>query len=1168
MIGGIGSVNHYQYPSSSSPVFITTLVNHHRMKIMLDTGASYSFLNADFLRFRKDFPYCNKHRKKFFLADGLTSLVVISIVQLNIKLGNRRTTIQAFVTENLCANLILGMNYLSKYDFEIHTKKKNIVFRIYDQEIVIPMVDEETNNDWSPNSARTSPTSSEIDQRYSPRHEMFQVISTLTSSPQRVQSVSDHLPNQTTTIHPRQLTSTQQQIITLLDHVNDIDQHNLLQSLLFRFERNLDTSQYTTARTKVTHVIETYPHTPPASKCYSNNPTSIYEMRLIIDSLLQSGLVRPSNSPYAAAAFLTKKKDQTWRLVVDYKKLNAVTIVDSYPLPNIETTLQTLGGGYSFFSKLDLRSGFWQLPIEEKDRYKTAFVTPFGLFEWNVLPQGLRNAPPSFQRAMSNVLSSCTDFSLIYIDDIIVFSRDFNEHLLHIEQVLAALASHHLVLTPSKCEIAKQSIEYLGHVISSTRITPLPEKIKSILLLPEPKTLAQANKFIGSLSWYRKFIPQFASVAAPIHAVTNLSKANRSKFKWGDEQAQSFNNLKHLLTSSPLFLNFPDDSLPLLLSTDASIVGIGGILYQEVNDEKKILYYHSELLSSSEKRYHPIELEALAIFKCMNRMRSLLLGRTIIIYTDNCPICHMMEKKVSNKRVEKISLLLQEFNIEKIIHVRGKFNCLPDYLSRNPISPDDELTEAEYGLAFKHHPTTSSVQLLGAVMTRSKAKAQNINVNPPPPSIQREEPTSDETSIDTRTPDESSTIPEHFDITHLREQQMNDPKIRKIVEDLQSKPNPSFEIKDGILNRCITNRHDRMKKELIYVPTSMVNSLISSYHDNPFVGGHFGIRRTLKKIQQKFWWTNMKRSITNYIKGCLLCQAHNISRQKPPGLLCPIEIPDGPNQLLGMDYCGPFPTTPDENRYVLCLTDYFTKFVTAVALPSCSAVVTAEAIFKEHICRFGVPKAIISDQGSSFKNQLMESLSNLFGFHHILCTTYHPQSNGLTERFNATFVIQLAKLTDRESNNWDQFLHSIVFAYNTGSHSSTNFSPFELLFGRQANLPTDPPPTEFVFSNPTDYFNHLVRSLKHYRDVVKNNISEQQKKSKSRYDHHRTNPRYKLGDTVLTRNFVKRSKLDPSFALTPKTIIKIDHPVYWVKDTLTEKLSRIHVNDIRPLVIN
>lgn len=213
---------------------------------------------------------------------------------------------------------------------------------------------------------------------------------------------------------------------------------------------------------------------------------------------------------------------------------------------------------------------------------------------------------------------------------------------------------------------------------------------------------------------------------------------------------------------------------------------------------------------------------------------------------------------------------------------------------------------------------------------------------------------------------------------------------------------------------------------------------------------------------------------------CLRCQAYNISRQKRPDFLHSIKTPDGPNQLLGIDFCGAFPTTPDENKYVLCITDYYTKFVTAVVLPCCTAIVTAETLFKEHICRFGVPKATLT-----LKNELMNSLSLLIGFNHIYCTPYHPKSNGQIERFNATFVVQLAKLTDHETNNWDQHLHPIVFAYNTGLHSTTKFSPFELLFGREAYLPIDPAPKNFKLSKPIDYLDQLHRSLRHFRSIMK-----------------------------------------------------------------------------------
>ncbi|CAF1550382.1 unnamed protein product, partial [Adineta steineri] len=236
------------------------------------------------------------------------------------------------------------------------------------------------------------------------------------------------------------------------------------------------------------------------SKAYPGNPTINAELKIMIDQLLDAGLICTSQSPYAAPTLLVKKKDQSWRLVNDYKKLNSITIKDNYPLPNMEITLQSLGAGYSFFSKLDLKSGFWQFPINPSDRAKTAFITPFGLFEWLVLPQGLRNSPPTFQRTMSNVLSSCTDCSLIYLDDIVVFSHTYDEHLLHLNKVLNALKLHNLTLNPEKCELAKEKIEYLGHIISSNIITPLPYRIKSIIALPEPKSLSKANRFIGSLS--------------------------------------------------------------------------------------------------------------------------------------------------------------------------------------------------------------------------------------------------------------------------------------------------------------------------------------------------------------------------------------------------------------------------------------------------------------------------------------------------------------------------------------------------------------------------------------------------------------------------------------------------------------------------------------------
>ncbi|CAF1412274.1 unnamed protein product [Rotaria magnacalcarata] len=263
-----------------------------------------------------------------------------------------------------------------------------------------------------------------------------------------------------------------------------------------------------------------------------------------------------------------------------------------------------------------------------------------------------------------------------------VFSKSFSDHLNHLARVFSALQDKNLLLNPLKCELAVQQINYLGHTITKNSIQPMNDKIEAILRIQEPRTLAQANRFLGSLGRYRKFLPKFAEIAAPIHSVTNLTRANQRKFKWQPVQSKAFHQLKELLTTEPLFLHFPVDDLPLILTTDASDIGIGGVLQQEANGQLRNLYYHSQVITPCQRKYSTIEKEALAMYKCLDRICSFVLGRTIIIMTDHCPLCYIMQKSIKNNRVNRITHLIQESNIDKVVHIRGQYNCLPDYLSR------------------------------------------------------------------------------------------------------------------------------------------------------------------------------------------------------------------------------------------------------------------------------------------------------------------------------------------------------------------------------------------------------------------------------------------------------------------------------------------------------
>ncbi|CAM4813807.1 unnamed protein product [Rotaria magnacalcarata] len=695
---------------------------------------------------------------------------------------------------------------------------------------------------------------------------------------------------------------------SLVKDIENKQQKQDLLSLLLNFYDIFDITKHNIARTPKSHVINTIPHSHPSSRSYPQ-PDKEEAMYKLIQEFLAADLISQSNSPYAAPAILVKKKYQSYRLVVDYKRLNAITIKDSSPLPNMEDTVSKLGKGFCYFSKLDLKSGFYQIPIDDNDKEKTASITPFGLYQFNVLPMGLRNSPPTFQKVMTDMLKSCH----------------------HLKQVFSALQSKSLVLNPPKCEIAVRQIDYLGHTITKDCIKPIRAKIDAILNIEEPRTLAQANRFLGSLGWYRKFLPKFADIAAQINAVTNLTKSNRRKFKWENPQSQAFRQLKQMLITEPLFLHYPVDDLPLILTIDASDI-----------------------------------------------------GRSIIIMTDHCPLCYIMQKSIKNTRVNRIIHLIQEYNIDKTVHTQGRYNCLPDYLSRYSKEQDDALFNIDYGLASKNKSKNFSQQKLIAAMTLRPRKKQAITRNDHQ-SIENHNIIFQQFDTLSQSEDikksklSSNLSHNYFDIAQLKIEQQRDSQIQNIVQNfsLKSTKNSFLSKEDTVYKLISLNKYSHKKIKVMYLPTSMIQSLLRASHDDPMSGSHFATNR-------------------------ILCTQFNLSRAKKYGHLRSISPPEEPLALISIDFCEPLLRTPRENQYVLVITDYFTRHITALALPNCTAETTARALFDDFFCKFGIPSIILSDRGIHFQNNLMENLQKLIGYNHIYSTAYHPQTNGVVERFNAT----------------------------------------------------------------------------------------------------------------------------------------------------------------------
>ncbi len=355
-----------------------------------------------------------------------------------------------------------------------------------------------------------------------------------------------------------------------------------------------------------------------------------------VQELLAAKLIEPTVSPWSSNVLLVKKKDGTMRFCVDYRKLNDRTVKDSYPLPRLDGCLESLGGN-RIFSTLDLRAGYWQTELDPSDAEKTAFITRSGQYKFTVLSMGLMNAPSQFQRLMDLVLAGLLwDVCLAYLDDVIVFSRDFDQHLERLAAVLDRLVKANLKLKPSKCQLFQQEVRFLGHVISANGIATDPDKVKVVEEWPRPRNLHEVRSFLGLASYYRRFVAQFAEVARPLHLLTNKGQP----FIWGDAQEEAFQSLKQRLTSAPILAS-PVDEAGYVLDTDASLVGLGAVLHQWQKGHLKVIGYASRVLSKAERNYSTTRRELLAVIFGFKQFRQFLLGRKFVLRVDHAALTQL-----------------------------------------------------------------------------------------------------------------------------------------------------------------------------------------------------------------------------------------------------------------------------------------------------------------------------------------------------------------------------------------------------------------------------------------------------------------------------------------------------------------------------------------------
>ena len=457
------------------------------------------------------------------------------------------------------------------------------------------------------------------------------------------------------------------------------------------------------------HEIKLTDETPFKERHHRIPPHMYQEVRDHLQEMLQANIIRPSKSPYSSPIVLVRKRDGKLRFCVDYRTLNSKTVKDAHSLPRIDETLDALIGA-KYFSSLDLKAGYWQVPLKESDKPKTAFTAgPLGFWEFNSLPFGLANAPACFQRLMTLAMGDLhLKECLLYLDDIIIFSKTFPEHLERLNAVFQRLHDAGLKLKASKCNFLQKQVKYLGHIVSQDGIRTDPEKTSAVRDWPVPTSVKQLRSFLGFLGFYRRFIRNFSRIAQPLQDLLKKPTAESPRsFTWNSIHQTAFDSLKQSLCSAPV-LAFADFQRPFILHTDASSSGLGAILYQEMNGQERPIAFASRSLSPSEKNYPTHKQEFLALkWAISDKFRDYLLHSNFVVRTDNNPLTYILTSAKLDATGQRWVAELAQFNFS-IVYRSGRENIDADILSRLPSSCNKEVISPEVVSALCHSPNQTA----------------------------------------------------------------------------------------------------------------------------------------------------------------------------------------------------------------------------------------------------------------------------------------------------------------------------------------------------------------------------------------------------------------------------------------------------------------------------
>lgn len=854
--------------------------------------------------------------------------------------------------------------------------------------------------------------------------------------------------------------------------------------------------------------------TPIKQRYYPVNPVMQAHIDKELNEMLEQGIVERSNSPWSSPIVMVKKKDNSYRFCVDFRKLNAVTEKDAYAIPYVSHTLDKLSKA-KYFSTIDIKSAFWQIKLDEDSKKYTAFTVPNrGLFHFNRLPFGLHNSSATFQRLIDSIIGPDLEpFAFAYLDDVVISTPTFEKHIEILKEVANRLNNAGLTINKEKSHFCCSKIKYLGYVVDSQGLHVDPDKIDAILKLPIPKNVREVRRILGTISWYRKYVPHFADLVSPL---TDLLKKNKP-FIWSEKCQASFIKIKEALVQSPV-LNGPDYNLPFVLQTDASGVGIAGVLTQpDADGQDKVICYISRALTTQERKYSTTERECLAVIWCIEKLRPYLEGITFEVITDHASLVWLQTLKTLNGRLARWSIRLQQYSFN-IKHRKGKYMIVPDMLSRAVENVD----------AFDIQENDSDLDINSQNNKTDKWYNKMFNL--------------------------VKDTPEKF------------PTWTIINNNLYKHVNcktPNLSLKQSQWKQV--------------VPKQLRSQILKENHDNS-TAGHPGIFKTYQRIRQKFYWPKMKADIGRYINKCNICIQHKAEQIKPAGLLLPNSISEQPWRKVSIDIVGPLPRSNQGHKYILVILDTFSKFPLVFPLRSATTKQICKIFLNNVILFFGAPEVLELDNGVQFTSREFKNLCNDFNIKLSYNPVYHPQANPV-ERVNRVLKTMLASYVYENQRIWDENLGQVACAIRTNVHETTNYTPYFLNFGREIVLSgkefsnKDRLDNLYNNVNNSNKINNQVSKLLSLQKIfpeIKERMIKAHERQKKHYDLRRRPYSFEVGQQVFRRNFALSdaskffsAKLAPKF-LGPFTIKKKISPwTYELTDDKNKNLGTWHAKDLK-----